>query len=535
MNMLKSLLKIRLLSLWQAIVGSRVKRGKSKGKGKLVLYALLAIYIVGALFASVGLMFMQIAEALVSFGLGWLAMGIAALMCVVISVVGSIFTTQQQIYEAKDNELLLSMPIPPSYILATRILMVLLLNMLFGVFILVPAFFVYCMALPAVSPLTIVNFILAFVLISFISTALSCIGGGIVAFITSKIRRKNLVSTVLMLALFFAYMYFYMNLQKYTAKLIATGAEIAVAISKSLPPIYYFGRAIDGPDLTALLMFALWCLVPFAVVYFLLSKSFIKIATTKRGTVRVKYREKELKVSSVRSALIKKELSRFFSLPLYVFNCSLGAVFALVGAVALIIKGGELKAMLAMVPELTPYVPLLVCATICFMATTNCITAPSISLEARTLWLLKSMPVSAYEVFYAKIMASLIVTLPPLAILSVVACAVLGATPLEWLLIILTPLLLQVFISLMGLVLNLLLPRFDWLSEMVVIKQSGSVVAAVFGGMGVALLPALIYLLFAHNIPGDIYMAMCALLFLILSLIMLAFLKGKGARIFNNL
>ena len=126
-------------------------------------------------------------------------------------------------------------------------------------------------------------------------------------------------------------------------------------------------------------------------------------------------------------------------------------------------------------------------------------------------------------------------TLPPLAILSVVACVVFGATPLQWLLIIVTPLLLQIFISLMGLVLNLLLPRFDWLSEMIVIKQSASVMAAVFGGMAVVLLPVLVYVLLARNIPGDIYLAMCALLFLILSLIMLAFLKGKGAKIFNEL
>lgn len=531
--MLKALIKIRLLSLWQAFVGRRVQ--KRANKLKIVLYTILAVYIIASLFASMGLIFRGLARPLVSIGFGWLVMAVAAIMSVAVSVVGSIFMTQQQIYEAKDNELLLSMPIPPSYILATRVLMILILNILFGIFILVPVFFVYCLEVPAVSPLMIINFIIALVLMSFISTAISCICGGVVAFVSSKMRRKNLISVVLMLAIFFAYMYFYMNIQTYTAKLIAAGAEVAAAISKSLPPIFHFGMAVTGPDPLALLLLAVWCLAPFAVVYYLLSKSFIKIATAKRGTVRVEYRERELKVSSVRAALLRKELGRFFSLPLYVFNCSLGAVFALIGAAALIVKGAELKAALYMFSGFQALVPLLVCAAICFLATTNCITAPTISLEAKTLWLLKSMPISAYDVFYAKIMSSLVVTLPPLAILSVVACVVFGATPLQWLLIIVTPLLLQIFISLMGLVLNLLLPRFDWLSEMIVIKQSASVMAAVFGGMAVVLLPVLVYVLLARNIPGDIYLAMCALLFLILSLIMLAFLKGKGAKIFNEL
>jgi len=501
----------------------------------MVLYAILAVYVVVSLFAAVGMMFMGVAKPLISVGLGWLVMAIAGLMCIALSVVGSIFMTQQQIYEAKDNELLLSMPIPPSYILATRIFLILVLNMLIGVFILIPAFIVYCIYAPAVTALMIIIFILAFILIAFISTAVSCACGWLVALISSKMRRKNLISTVLMLAAFFGYMYFYMNLQSYTAKLIAGGTEFAAAISKALPPVYLFGRAIDSPDFLALLQFALWCMLPFVLVYFLLSRSFIKIATSKRGGVRVEYKERELKVGSVRSALIRKELGRFFSLPMYIFNSGLGAVMALIGAAAILIKGPELISMLESVPAFQPLIPLLMCAMLCFIATTNCITAPSISLEAKTLWLLRSIPVKASDVFYAKIMASLVVTVPPLMLASLASCYVLDLNPVQGLLIVVTPLLLQVLISLTGLVLNLLLPRFEWLSETVVLKQSASVMAAVFGGMAIVAVPVLVFVFFASNVPGDIYMALCALLFFILSLIMLGFLKGRGTRIFNDL
>lgn len=531
--MFKSLLKVRFLSLWQSFAGRRVK--KSTGKLKILLFVLLAIYVVAALFATVGMLFMNLAKPLVSVELGWLVMAVAGLMSIAVCFVGSIFMTQQQIYEARDNELLLSMPIPPSYILASRVSMVLILNMLLGGFVLVPAFVVYCLQSSAVSALMIISFIVAFVFIAFISTAISCAGGWLVALISSKMRRKNLISVLLMLALFFGYMYLSMNLQSYTARLVEAGSEIADAISRGLPPVYLFGRAIDGPDILALLQFALWCLLPFALVYYLLSRSFIKIATSKRGTVRIVYREKELKVSSARAALLRKELGRFFSLPMYVLNSGLGAVMALIGAVVLLVKGSDLRALLGAVPGFQSIVPLLACAALCFLATTNYITAPSISLEAKTLWLLKSMPLRASEVFVAKIGASLVITLPPLAIAALVAGLVLGVTPVQGLLIIVTPLILQVFVSLMGLVLNLQFPRFDWLSETVAIKQSTSVGIAIFGGMAIVALPALVYIFLANSIPAAIYMALCALLFLVLSLIMIAFLRGKGAKIFNNL
>ena len=50
---------------------------------------------------------------------GWIGctFATAGLMALGLSVFGSVFATQSQIYDAKDNGLLLSMPIPPRTIL----------------------------------------------------------------------------------------------------------------------------------------------------------------------------------------------------------------------------------------------------------------------------------------------------------------------------------------------------------------------------------------------------------------------------------
>ncbi len=531
--MLKALLRTRLQYYWSTMFNRLNK--KKAGKGKTALYVLLALYIVACMFFWVGSMFMGIAQPLIKVGLGWLVLALAALMCIAISFVGSIFMTQKQIFEAKDNDLLMSMPIPPSYILATRMFLILMSNLLFSVLILIPAFVVYCMYIPQVTAPMIIIFVLEFLLTPFLSTALSCICGWVVALISARMRRKNLISTVLSIGLLLIYLYINFNLQKYAMKLIAAGSALAAAISKSLPPAYFFGTAIDQSSFLAILYYAGWCLIPFVVVYYLLSKSFIRIATSNRGNVRVKYKEKALKTSSLRTALIKKELGRFFSLPMYILNCSLGAVMALVGAGALVIKGGSLLTMFEGAAQIGgDLIALIACGILCFMISMNDITAPSISLEGKTLWILKSLPINPKDVFYAKVMASLIITIPPTVVSAVAVWAVLGLDFALGLFVVLAPTVLQVFISLFGLWLNLKLPRFDWISEIAVIKQSGSVMAAVFGGMAIVAVPALAYVFLLNTLPVAAFLAICTVLFAVLSLLIVLFLKSRGEQIFNK-
>ncbi len=533
--MFKALMLTRLKSLWESIFG-RAKKRAGRSKIKIVLISLLAIYVVAAIFFSVGLMFYMIAKPLIMMDLGWLVLGIASMMSIALSFIGSIFTAEKQLFEAKDNELLLSMPIPPSQILASRMLLILLTNMLFGMFVLFPAFIVYCMFVPKVTAGMTVIFIISFLLISLFSTALTAACGWIVAIISSRLRRKNLISTVLAFALFAAYMYFNFSLNNIANSLIANGAEISIALSRAFPIGFLFGVAVTRSSLLSLFVLALLGVIPFAIIYSFLSKSFLKIATTKRGEVKVKYRERALKTSSVRTALIQKELGRFFSLPIYILNCSLGAFMALFFAVALVLKKDAVLAPFGMLPSYSSgKIALMICGVLCFMVSMNDITAPSISLEAKTLWMLKSLPIRAMDVFYAKVASSLIITVPPILLSAIITVFTLKTSPLMGLLFILTPLVLQVFISLFGLVLNLKLPRFEWLSETVVIKQSGSVVAAVFGGIAVVAVPALLYFFVFGALQPELVMLFSIIYFAALALLMFTYLKKRGEAVFASL
>ena len=67
------------------------------------------------LFAVVGVVFFMTAYTmapLITMGFGWLYFAIMGLITICMGVVGSVFNTYASLYLAKDNDQLLSMPIP---------------------------------------------------------------------------------------------------------------------------------------------------------------------------------------------------------------------------------------------------------------------------------------------------------------------------------------------------------------------------------------------------------------------------------------
>ena len=95
-----------------------------------------------------GYMFNMVLEPFTAIGYEWLYFGIMAVLIVLLCFIGSVFTTQQEIYGAKDNEILLSMPIKTSDILLSRIFVVLIINYLYEVLIALPGGIVYFTQVP---------------------------------------------------------------------------------------------------------------------------------------------------------------------------------------------------------------------------------------------------------------------------------------------------------------------------------------------------------------------------------------------------
>ena len=116
--------------------------------------------------------------------------------------------------------------------------------------------------------------------------------------------------------------------------------------------------------------------------------------------------------------------------------------------------------------------------------------APSVSLEGKSIWMLQSLPVTPWQVLWAKLSLQLLMTALPALFCTICAMIVCPMTALERLLLVVVPLLYVAMMALVNLTLGLKMPNLHWTSEITPIKQSGGVLLAMLIGFVYSLLQA---------------------------------------------
>lgn len=531
--MLKALIRSRIAALFSALFRGS-KRGKKRSPLMKIGVAVLAIYVNISLFLAFGTQFRGIGSMLAEAGVNWLYFGFAGIMAFAFMFVGSVFTTQRQIFEAKDNALLLSMPIPPSMILASRMAGLYVFNLLFETYIFLPAGVVYCFMAP-VNPAGVVFYILIWLLLPLFALSLSCVFGWLMALISGRVRNKSLFVTVFSILFFLLYFSAVGNYDKFI-QIAAASAALAGKIKTFALPVFWLGSAAANGSFIHFLLFALFCLLPFAAVFAVLSAGFLRIATAQRGFAKIKYQERSLSVRSAKSALFFKELKHFAASPMYMLNAAFGDVAIVGGAIYLLVKFEAVMELLEQMPQFAPYLAPALVAALCALATTNFISAPSVSLEGKNLWLALSLPVDGTDVLFAKVYLHIAVTLPALLFAQIVAAVLFPMEPVYLLLLFLLPALVTVFCALFGVVINLQFPKFDWINETAAVKQSMSSFIAMLGGFSVILAPALVYgTLLAGKLDAGVFLILVGAVLAAVCALMVRYLKRGGKERFASL
>ncbi len=531
--MLKTLILIRLRSVISTLFafGQNKKRRSPLAK---VGIAVLAVYVVAVLLSSVSMLFLSLAKAFCGTELDWLYFAFTALLAVLFCFVGSVFATQSTLFEAKDNDLLLSMPIPAGYILLSRFISVFLLNLTYSLLMFLPAGFMYFKK-EGFDLVRFVLFVAAFLLSVILATVLSCIFGWLSALISSRIRNKSIVQTAFMLALLILYFVGYFNLQKYLIAIEKNAPLIAAFVKKFLPLFYFMGVGVSQKSYLYFFLFALVSLLSFAAVYIVLSKTFFRIVTTKRSAAKIKYVKKEMKTSGKRAALIRKELSGFVSNSAYLMNCGLGVVFSVLAAVVIAVKGADFFAMAGIMSNESSLVTAVVCSAFCFCASTTNLTAPSISLEGKNFHLLKSMPVTAREIFDAKILTNLAVGALPITLSALVSGIALGCGSVTSVAMAFVPLSFLVFTSVFGLAANVMFPKFDWINPTAVIKQSASVMICTLGGLAFVTVQTVLFVIADGFVSVNLCLVCAGIFYLALAGAFYLWLMKKGSVLFDKM
>lgn len=539
--MLKVLIKKQLLEIGDRLFrstrkGQRKKNGKRhKGKGMLIFSLILVVYLLAMIAAGAW----GVSGPLFKVGVGWLFYLVFGGAAILLGTIGSVFNTYTTLYLSKDNDLLLSMPIPLRDVILSRLLGVYITGLGYSAVVSLPAVVVGWIR-GSVSAATLIGGLLWVLVLSLIVFGLSCLLGWVVARISQRLKNKSFITVLIGLVMIGLYYFVYFKTMGKIGDLLNNVLIIGGKIKSSLYPIYLFGRFPEG-DWLAMLAWTGGVLLALALIWFLLQHSFLSVATSTPAGKHAVYREKKSKQTSVSSALLRREWYRFSGSATYMLNCGLGVVFLLAMPLAILFLPKQMPAELesvaqTMLPEeMKGVVPVFLGAVLAMLGSMVTITAPSVSLEGKTLWQIQSLPVEPWRILRAKLMLHLAVTAIPSLFCFLVITVLVPATLAQKLLVFGIDVLFTVFFALFGLMAGVKWANLGWKNETAAVKQSGTVAFSMLASMGLTIAFGGLYFWFGWRIGATAYLGIAALLLLAANAAMLAWLRGPGARRFEEL
>lgn len=571
MTQLRILLRIQMQAVLRrfavGFAGNNEKTGKTGKKigvvGMVILYALL----VASLFLTFGMMFFVLADAFHAVGLGWLYMTFVFLATAMFMLIGTVFLAKSQLFEAKDNAILLPMPIPPSIVLLSRMLSLYLMNLIWGGVVLLPA--LVCNYLAA--PFRLLPFlctVVLFLALALLTLALSCLLGWLIALVSARIRNKTFVTVVLALAFIGVYYYFCGTGMTSLLTMLTEQVDLVADTLGAIAPLFWLGDAAVNGTPASFLYTLLLCVLPFAAVYALLERTFIKTVTASHSTKKITNTQNasQMRANGVRHALLARENAHLLSSATYLLNAGVGLVFLLVGAVAIVWELDTLGMSLALFGwEL---LPAMFISVACMMLSMTIFTAPSVSLEAKTLPILRALPLHTYDILRAKWQLHLLWCVSPTLLFSLVGAvfflfgqtspdtaALLSAGMTEAdILAMFSEGSLGVFDRIVGVISILLLPQLfsivtggigllsgirfanlNWTNEAQVIKQGTAVAISMFGNMGLLAASAALVWFGQRILPVSVLLLLLCAVFTIAAFVIRHLLKTWGVRAFEAL
>ena len=532
--MLKVLLKKQLSEVFKGFFyDSKKNRMRSKPAiaAFCLFYLLVLVGILGGLFTMLSL---TLCDSLTAVGMGWLFFVIMGIIAIVLGAFGSVFNTYAGLYLGKDNDLLLSMPIPVRTIVTARLTSVYLMGAMYALTAIVPAVIVYWIVAGATAANVICGILLIFV-ITVIVLLLSCLLGWVVAKISLKLKNKSFVTVLLSLVFIGLYYFVYFKANTFINNLILHADVYGERIRGAAYGLYVFGRMGEGDWLSAAIVLAAVAVLS-VLTWIILSRSFLRIATSSGKTTRVRYVEKTVRQKSVFRAFFGKELSRLTSSASYMLNCGLGVLFIPAAGILLLLKGRMIYAAIdAFFPVRTGTAAVLLLTLLCFAASMNIMAAPSVSLEGKTLWLPLSLPVDPKVALRAKAFVQILLTAVPMLFAGICTGIILDASPAVRILMVILPPVYAVFCAFFDLMIGTKMAILSWTNEMVPIKQSGAVMVTLFGGMGFSMLIFGVYVLIGYRLGPALYLGILTLLFAAASFALLRWIDRTGSRIFSEL
>lgn len=456
----------------------------------------------------------------------------SALLAIVCSIL-AIFTKATLSSKSTDEHLLLSFPIKKTTITIAKVLY----NYLFDFFllgmILLPNYYMYWKLVPNTNISFLFRGILITIVLPLLVQALSFFIGYVIRLMTKGFKYGKVLQSVIVLIVTIFFL-----VANYGIMLLGENNAISNnSFFQNFPFVKWIINFLlmNEEGIISFIYLFVISFGLFVVSVFCQASLFGK----DNNTYKSKSKDLVFKESKVFSSLYKKEMSFYFSIPIYVINTILFGVFAMILSIVIAVMGKDSILNLLVQAELSfenadiliNIIIILICS---LMIGSLCTTAPSISLEGKKMWILKVFPVSEMEVFFSKILVNMTLSTIFSTISSIAVSWAIGFKYLPFIFIIF--ILISLFISMSGILSNLYFPRLDWDNEQQPIKQGISVLLSLgIGFLGVVVPFAGGILLISEGVSDLIVLTILIGIYIIINILTYILLKTKGIKLFRKL
>lgn len=516
----------------------KYKTKASDSRTKQIIFPIILSLIV--MFA-VGVYAVMFASEFSKVNLTYIMLTLFIILTTILTLVEGIYKSQGILFDAKDNDLLFSLPIEKSKILFVRIFKLLSFQFLYNALFMIPAYVVYIYyEHPGIS-FYLISILMTF-LLPIIPTVISSIIGYIVKAVSVKFKAKKIVQTVFTMIIFFGIFYISLNTQAILENVINNAESINAVIKKVYYPAGAYIDLIQNFNLTTLLILIAINIVPLVIFIMIASRFYFEIiskSSEKGKNKKLKNIESKMKVKSKLSALVSKELKRYFSSTVYIFNTSVGLILLLIVTIAMSVNiNGVISTITegeGMGFDIIPLMPKIFFCLVTYTACMTSITSSSISLEGKSFNITKSLPTSVDAILLSKILMSCIITMPVILISDLIFFIAFKVGIIDILFILAISILMPILIAIIGLFTNLKYPKMNASSDTEVVKQSMSTTIAVFSGMILGLVFAVLMVAGAQTPNTNLFVLIELIVLAVVVLTLWKKLKKYGNKRFKEI
>ena len=516
----------------------KINNKKQSKISKKVFPTILTLMFFGYIFSFAS----GIIQLLAEHNLQYVVLTLFIAVTSILTIIEGIYKSSNLLFNCKDDNLLLSLPVKRSTVLLIRIFKYYIFELLYNSLFLVPAMFAYSTFVNVDITYYIVS-VIAILLLPIIPIVISCIIGGIISAFSSKFRFKNIaqiiLTTIMLLVVFFG--------SSNMENLMGTIAENATTINNRICSIYYpagaYIKLITNFNIQELLMFIIIHLAIFVSAVVFLSKIYFK-TNSKVKAVKTNSKNKNYKIiiNNPLKSIIKKEFKRFISSPVFVINSAFGLVLFMVGCIFGAFKFEETvnamigKDLSGFINDVNLYIPVILFGFICFASLLSSISSSMISLEGKSFEILKSLPIKPMTIIKGKILTAVLIIFPFILIGDVIIFITFKFSLIRIFDILIASIILPLVSGTIGLIINLKHPKMNAENDTEVVKQSMSSFIAT--SIGLILTMFTIFAMFvcaSINVSVDVIMLSGILIYVIIYLFLLWYLNKKGVKKFNSI